>query len=82
MGQERHPAWRYNIEANPDVEVQVSGERFAARAQMLSDSEKQAVWADVRQAIPQMNVYEQRTSRNIRVFRLRRSAQGQRGERP
>jgi hypothetical protein len=20
MGQERHPAWRYNIEANPDVE--------------------------------------------------------------
>jgi deazaflavin-dependent oxidoreductase (nitroreductase family) len=73
MGQERHPAWRYNIEANPDVEVQVSGERFAARAQMLSDSEKQAVWADVRQAIPQMNVYETRTDRNIRVFRLSRA---------
>jgi hypothetical protein len=51
----------------------VSGERFAARAQMLSDSEKQAVWADVRQAIPQMNVYETRTDRNIRVFRLSRA---------
>lgn len=23
MGQERHPAWRYNLEANPDVDVQV-----------------------------------------------------------
>jgi hypothetical protein len=47
-------------------------ERFTARAQALSDSEKQAVWADVRQAIPQMSVYENRTDRNIRVFRLRR----------
>jgi len=73
MGQERHPAWRYNIEANPQVEVQVRGEHFAARAQVLSDPEKQAVWGDVREAIPQMNVYETRTDRNIRVFRLSRT---------
>lgn len=72
MGQQKHPAWRYNLEANPEVEVQVSGERFAARAQVLSDSEKAAVWSDVRRAIPQMNVYETRTDRNIRVFRLSR----------
>jgi deazaflavin-dependent oxidoreductase (nitroreductase family) len=72
MGQEKHPAWRYNIEANPEVEVQVRGERFPARAQLLTDSEKQEVWADVRLAIPQMTVYEARTDRNIRVFRLKR----------
>jgi len=48
------------------------GERFRARAQLLSDAEKQAVWADVRRVIPQMNVYEKRTDRNIGVFRLRR----------
>ena len=30
MGQQRHPAWRYNIEANPQVQVQMRGERFAA----------------------------------------------------
>jgi deazaflavin-dependent oxidoreductase (nitroreductase family) len=72
MGQEKHPAWRYNIEANPDVEVQVSGERFAARAQVLSDEEKDAFWDAVREAIPQMNVYEKRTDRNIRMFRLSR----------
>ena len=72
MGQERHPAWRYNIEANPEIEVQMRGERFPARAQVLSDSEKDAVWDDVRRAIPQMNVYEKRTDRNIRVFRLSR----------
>ncbi len=70
MGQEKHPAWRYNLEANPQVQIQMRGERFAARAEVLTDPEKEAVWADVRQAIPQMNVYEKRTDRNIRVFRL------------
>ncbi len=73
MGQQRHPAWRYNIEANPQVQIQMRGERFAARAQVLTDSEKEKVWADIRRAIPQMNVYEKRTDRNIRVFRLNRS---------
>jgi len=74
MGQQKHPAWRYNIETNPSVEVQMRGERFTAHARVLTDAEKDAVWADVRQAIPQMNVYEKRTDRNIRVFRLSRIA--------
>lgn len=72
MGQDRHPAWRYNIEANPEVDIQVCGERFAARAQVLADVEKQAVWGDILEAIPQMNVYEARTERNIPVIRLSR----------
>ena len=72
MGQRKHPAWRYNIEANPLVQIQTRGERFAARAQVLTDSEKVEVWAKVCEAIPQMNVYVKRTDRNIRVFRLSR----------
>lgn len=72
MGQPRHPGWRYNLEANPEVEVQVKGERFPARAEPLTDLEKEKIWDDVRRAIPQMQVYEKRTDRNIRVFRLRR----------
>jgi len=79
MGQPRHPAWRYNLEANPEVQVQMRGERFAARARVLTDHEKQAVWADVRQAIPQMSVYEGRTDRNIRVFRLVRGGSSSEG---
>jgi deazaflavin-dependent oxidoreductase (nitroreductase family) len=72
MGQARHPAWRYNIEANPEVEIQVRGERFAARARVLTDAEKEQVWEGVRRAIPQLNVYEKRTRRNIGVIRLSR----------
>ncbi len=73
MGQKRHPAWRYNLEANPEIRVQAAGETFTARAEVLSDDEKARVWQDVRAAIPQMSVYETRTDRNIRVFRLRRT---------
>jgi deazaflavin-dependent oxidoreductase (nitroreductase family) len=73
MGQMRHPAWRYNLEANPEVEVQVPGERFRARAERLGDAEKAAVWPRICAAIPQLAVYEKRTDRDICVFRLRRS---------
>ena len=74
MGQQRHPSWRYNVEANPDVEVQAQGERFAARARLLDDEEKGRVWEKMRAAIPQLDVYQARTDRNIRVFRLERVA--------
>ena len=74
MGQQKHPGWRYNLEANPEIEVQMAGEHFMARAEVLSDSEKAEIWEDVRRIIPQMNVYEGRTERNIRVFRLSRVA--------
>jgi deazaflavin-dependent oxidoreductase (nitroreductase family) len=72
MGQPRHPAWSYNLDANPDVEVQVKGERFPAHARVLSAAEKQAVWDEVREAIPQMKVYESRADRKIRVYHLHR----------
>jgi deazaflavin-dependent oxidoreductase (nitroreductase family) len=70
MGQQRHPGWRYNIDANPDVEIQLRGQRMEARASVLSDAEKATVWPEVQRAIPQMRVYEKRTDRNIRVYRL------------
>jgi hypothetical protein len=40
---------------------------------VLLDAEKEEVWDTLRQAIPQIYVYENRTDRNIRVFRLTRT---------
>jgi len=70
MGRENHPGWRYNLESNPLVDVQSEGETYKARAEVLSDEEKHLVWEKIRESIPQMRVYETRTDRNIRVFRL------------
>ena len=72
MGAQTHPAWRYNLEANPEIEVQAAGERYRARAELLSDEEKAAIWDDFRDQVPMIHVYEGRTDRNIRVFRIRR----------
>ena len=70
MGQDRHPGWGYNLEANPDVKLQVRGRRFPARARVLSDEEKAKAWPQINATIPQMRTYKTRTDRNIRVFRL------------
>lgn len=72
MGQDRHPGWRYNIEADPAVELQVRGERFPANARVLDEDEKARLWPEIKKAIPQMDTYETRTERNILVFRLSR----------
>ena len=70
MGQARHPAWLHNLVANPEVEVQAHGKRFRARAEVLPDDRKEALWPAVKRAIPQLEVYEARTDRNIRLVRL------------
>lgn len=73
MGQERHPAWSLNLEAEPSCAVQIEGERFAARARRLSEAEKGAVWAEVKRTIPQIEVYETRTDRDIRLYEITRA---------
>ena len=70
MGQKKHPGWRYNLDASPEVEVQLKGKRFKARAEALCDEEKGKVWDEIREIIPMLYVYEKRTDRNIRVYRL------------
>jgi deazaflavin-dependent oxidoreductase (nitroreductase family) len=70
MGQERHPAWRHNLEADPRAEVLVRGESFPVTATLLDDAERDRVWPAVKRTIPQMDTYEARTARRIGVFRL------------
>lgn len=73
MGQEHHPAWRHNLEANPQAEVLLRGESFPVTARLLTDAEKAEVWPAVKRTIPQMDIYEARTDRQIGVFRLVRA---------
>ncbi len=74
MGQEHHPAWRHNLEADPRAEVLVRGDSFPVTATLLTDDEKAEVWGAVKRTIPQMHTYEARTDRPIGVFRLRRAS--------
>ncbi|MDP1804392.1 MAG: nitroreductase family deazaflavin-dependent oxidoreductase [Acidimicrobiales bacterium] len=73
MGQERHPAWRYNLDAHPEARVLVRGDEYPAVATVLAPAEKAEHWDAIAVTIPQMRVYERRTDREIRVYRLRRA---------
>jgi deazaflavin-dependent oxidoreductase (nitroreductase family) len=44
-GGPKHPQWYHNLVANPDVEVEVGSEKFAAKAVVTSGAERQRVWA-------------------------------------
>jgi deazaflavin-dependent oxidoreductase (nitroreductase family) len=72
MGQDHHPAWRLNLEADPRADVLLRGDAYPVTATLLTDEEKARVWPAVKRTIPQMDTYEARTDRKIGVFRLTR----------
>jgi deazaflavin-dependent oxidoreductase (nitroreductase family) len=51
-GSATHPSWYLKLTANPDVEVQVRGDHFAARARTATPDEKTALWTIVSAAFP------------------------------
>ena len=38
-GSPKHPTWYYNLRANPEIDVELGTERFAARIEQLPDDE-------------------------------------------
>jgi deazaflavin-dependent oxidoreductase (nitroreductase family) len=69
-GMSHHPAWYRNLEANPDVEVEIGSERRKMRARRVSDEEKAAFWSRLTQIYRDYDDYQARTDRNIPVVVL------------
>lgn len=61
-GAPKHPAWYLNLVANPDVEVQVKGDKFKARARTATPAEKPPLWAKMAALFPNYNEYQQRSA--------------------
>jgi deazaflavin-dependent oxidoreductase (nitroreductase family) len=71
-GTDAPPAWFLNLQADPEVEVQVKGDRFAARARVATPEEKPGLWANMVEAWPDYDDYQKKTSREIPVVVLER----------
>jgi deazaflavin-dependent oxidoreductase (nitroreductase family) len=71
-GRDKPPAWYLNVQANPDVTVQVKGDRFAAHARTATAEEKPALWKIMTAAWPAYDAYQTRTERVIPVVILTR----------
>ena len=72
-GRPKPPAWYLNLQANPEVTVQVKGDRFAARARTATDEEKPGLWKIMTAAWSHYDEYQQRTDRVIPVVILTRA---------
>lgn len=72
-GAPAHPNWYLNLSTNPDVEVQVLGDRFRGRARTAEDGEERArLWSLMTSVWPSFDVYQSRTERVIPVVVLER----------
>jgi deazaflavin-dependent oxidoreductase (nitroreductase family) len=71
-GAPQHPAWYHNLVANSDVEVQVKGDRFKARARPATPEEKPGLWRIMTGIYPPYDEYQTRTSRQIPVVIIER----------
>jgi deazaflavin-dependent oxidoreductase (nitroreductase family) len=72
-GAENHPEWYRNLVANPDVDVQVLGDRFTARARTASAEERPKLWELMAKIWPAYNDYQTKTDREIPVVILERT---------
>jgi len=71
-GADEPPAWYVNLEADPDVEVQVLDDVFPARARTATPDEKPQLWESMLREWPHYAEYQEQTDREIPVVLLQR----------
>ncbi len=71
-GKESHPAWYLNLQANPELTVQLGKERFAAVAEEVPEEEREALWEKVVELNHHQGEYLANTERRIPLVYLRR----------
>jgi deazaflavin-dependent oxidoreductase (nitroreductase family) len=69
-GAPRHPAWYLNLDANPEVEIQVMGDKMRALARTATPEEKAELWPIMTEEWPDYDGYQQGTDREIPVVVL------------
>jgi len=71
-GAPEHPAWYRNLVAQPEVDVQVAADKFAARARTAAGAERAALWKQMAAIFPPYDAYQRSTEREIPVVVLER----------
>jgi deazaflavin-dependent oxidoreductase (nitroreductase family) len=64
-GQDRHPAWYLNLQADPGARIQVGSRRIAVRARTATAEERAPLWRRIVAAYPGYRKYE--TKRTLEI---------------
>jgi deazaflavin-dependent oxidoreductase (nitroreductase family) len=67
-----HPAWYFNLVAEPDAEIEVGNETVPVRARVLAGAERDEVWSAQKRDRSTFADYEAKTDREIPVVLLER----------
>jgi deazaflavin-dependent oxidoreductase (nitroreductase family) len=66
-GAPRHPWWYENLLEDPEVEIQVKGDKMRARARTATPDEKAELWPIMTKEWPAYDEYQKKTDRDIPV---------------
>ena len=69
-GSPAHPAWYFNLVANPDITVERGEEKYQATAVLTEGEARQASFDKMVSAMPRFADYQASVDREIPVFRL------------
>ena len=69
-GAPTHPAWYLNLQTNPEVRVQVKGDKFTAHAHTADAAERAALWPKMVEVYGPYEQYQTKTDRQIPVVVL------------
>ena len=70
-GDDHHPAWFLNLEANPEVEVSTKGKRKQKMtARVATPDERARMWPEITKKYSNYAGYQKRTTREIPVVLL------------
>jgi deazaflavin-dependent oxidoreductase (nitroreductase family) len=69
-GAPHDPDWYVNLEADPDVIIQVGSEVMRARAATVGDDRREELWATMAGIWPDYDVYATKTDRTIPLVTL------------
>lgn len=69
-GLAHHPTWYLNLQANPDVEIEVGDQRQKMRARTADAAERAALWPRLVAMYRDYDAYQARTDREIPVVLL------------
>ena len=72
-GDPKHPGWYLNLQASPEVKVQVKGDKFTAKARTATEDERASLWPKMVEVWPAYDQYQTKTDREIPVVILERA---------
>lgn len=71
FGQQHHPAWALNLQADPHARVTIDGQDRELIARMVTDpAEREEIWQLMYSIWPAYHAYRGRAGRDIKIFAL------------